>query len=358
MNEQYSVAGKVAVITGAAGALGGSLARHFAAQGADVVALVHRPEQVEPTVASLPALGGKPCGYACNVMDTVAVSKIADEVIAKYGKVDILINVAGGNVAGANVMPDQNFWDMKLEDWTKVLDLNLNGTVYPCHVFTKVFAKQGYGCILNISSMAAYDALSRVAGYGAAKEGVSNFTRWLAAEMAIKYGEKIRVNALAPGFFIGKQNRELEEDIELATMQTNALGFTRMIGEAYRYFAEQGRGHIAAITSIAGTKGLGPAPSYSATKAMQNVYLQALEQQANSRGLKIRFTDIRPGFVDTALLDGDFRYPMMLKPESVARDILSAIHHHRHIQVIDWKYRLLTCLWRRIPRCLWRHLRI
>ena len=157
---------------------------------------------------------------------------------------------------------------------------------------------------------------------------------------------------------IGKQNRELEEGIELATMQTNAMGFTRMIGEAYRYFAEQGRGHIAAITSIAGTKGLGPAPSYSATKAMQNVYLQALEQQANSRGLKIRFTDIRPGFVDTALLDGDFRYPMMLKPESVARDILSAIHHRRHIQIIDWKYRLLTSLWRRIPRCLWRHLRI
>ena len=154
------------------------------------------------------------------------------------------------------------------------------------------------------------------------------------------------------------QEDALEEGIELATMQTNAMGFTRMIGEAYRYFAEQGRGHIAAITSIAGTKGLGPAPSYSATKAMQNVYLQALEQQANSRGLKIRFTDIRPGFVDTALLDGDFRYPMMLKSESVARDILSAIHHHRHIQIIDWKYRLLTCLWRRIPRCLWRHLRI
>ena len=157
---------------------------------------------------------------------------------------------------------------------------------------------------------------------------------------------------------IGKQNRELKEDIELATIQTNGLGFTRMIGEAYRYFAERGQGHIAAITSIAGTKGLGPAPSYSATKAMQNVYLQALEQQAHSRGLNIRFTDIRPGFVDTALLDGDYRYPMMLKPENVAKDILSAIHRHRHIQVIDWKYRLLTSLWRRIPRCLWRHLPI
>jgi len=157
---------------------------------------------------------------------------------------------------------------------------------------------------------------------------------------------------------IGKQNRELREDIELATMQTNALGFTRMVGEAYRYFAEQGSGHIAAITSIAGTKGLGPAPSYSATKAMQNVYLQALEQQAHAQGLNIRFTDIRPGFVDTALLNGDFHYPMMLKPEAVAKDIVRAIRNRRHIRVIDWKYRLLTAVWRRIPRCVWRRMKL
>lgn len=157
---------------------------------------------------------------------------------------------------------------------------------------------------------------------------------------------------------IGKQNRELREDIELATMQTNALGFTRMVGEAYRYFAEQGSGHIAAITSIAGTKGLGPAPSYSATKAMQNVYLQALEQQAHARGLNIRFTDIRPGFVDTALLSGDFHYPMMLKPEAVAKNIVRTIRNRRHIRVIDWKYRLLTAVWRRIPRCVWRRMKL
>lgn len=214
MNELYSVEGKVAVITGAAGVLGGSLARHFASQGADVIALVHRPEQVETTVAELKKLGGKPCGYACNVMDSAEVASVADDIVAKYGKVDILINVAGGNVPGATVMDDQNFWDMKIEDWDKVMNLNLNGTVFPCHAFSKTFAKQGYGCILNISSMAAYDALTRVPGYGAAKEGVSNFTRWLAQEMAIKYNEKIRVNALAPGFFIGKQNRAalLNED--------------------------------------------------------------------------------------------------------------------------------------------------
>lgn len=157
---------------------------------------------------------------------------------------------------------------------------------------------------------------------------------------------------------IGKQNRELKEDIELATIQTNGMGFTRIIGEAYRYFAAQGHGHIAAITSIAGTKGLGPAPSYSATKAMQNVYLQALEQQAMTRGLNIHFTDIRPGFVDTALLSDDFHYPMMLKPEKVAKEIIYAIDHHRHIQVIDWKYRLLTALWRGIPRWVWRRIRL
>ena len=157
---------------------------------------------------------------------------------------------------------------------------------------------------------------------------------------------------------IGKQNRELKEDTELATMQTNGVGFTRMIGEAYRYFATQGEGHIAAITSIAGTKGLGPAPAYSATKAMQNVYLQALEQQAHARGLKIHFTDIRPGFVDTALLAGNFHYPMMLKPEKVAQEIVSAINSKQHIRVIDWRYRLLTALWRRIPRCLWRNMKL
>ena len=169
---------------------------------------------------------------------------------------------------------------------------------------------------------------------------------------------------------IGKQNRELKEDIELATMQTNAVGFTRMIGEAYRYFADHGGGHIAAITSIAGTKGLGPAPSYSATKAMQNVYLQALEQQATSRRLNIRITDIRPGFVDTALLRDDqtefdssrstaaFHYPMMMQPEKVAKEIIYAINHKKHVRIIDWRYRVLTTLWQMIPRWLWRRFKL
>ena len=158
---------------------------------------------------------------------------------------------------------------------------------------------------------------------------------------------------------IGKQNRTLEPDIELQTMDTNAIGFTRMIGTAYRYFAEQGKGHIAAITSIAGTKGLGPAPAYSATKALQATYLQALEQQTRQRGLyDIHFTDIRPGFVDTALLSGSFRYPMMLRPESVARDIVSSIRKRRHVRVIDTRYRVLNFFWRLVPNFIWRRLRL
>ena len=157
---------------------------------------------------------------------------------------------------------------------------------------------------------------------------------------------------------IGRQNRNLEADIELRTMDTNAVGFTRMIGTAYRYFAQRGEGHIAAITSIAGTKGLGPAPAYSATKALQATYLQALEQQSRQSGLRIRFTDIRPGFVDTALLNGDFKYPMLLQPAAVARDIVGSIYKRRHVRIIDLRYRILTFFWRLIPNWLWRRFKL
>ena len=157
---------------------------------------------------------------------------------------------------------------------------------------------------------------------------------------------------------IGWQNRTLEPDVELTTMETNAVGFTRMITTAYRYFVEQGQGHIAAITSIAGTKGLGPAPAYSASKALQVTYLEALEQQAHQRGIPIRFTDIRPGFVDTALLGDGFHYPMLMKPERVAAEIVRSIQRRQHVRIIDFRYRLLTFFWRLVPRALWRRIRI
>jgi len=155
---------------------------------------------------------------------------------------------------------------------------------------------------------------------------------------------------------IGKQNRDLQTDIEMRTVDTNAMGFTRMVDTAFNYLASHGGGHIATISSIAGTKGLGPAPSYSATKAFQNTYLQALEQLANARRLNIRFTDLRPGFVDTPLLDGDNHFPMMLRPQQVAKEMVEAIERRRHVRVIDWRWRIITALWRLIPRSIWRKL--
>lgn len=162
---------------------------------------------------------------------------------------------------------------------------------------------------------------------------------------------------------IGSQNRELHEDIELRTVETNATGFTRMVGAAFRYMATHGGGHIAVVSSIAGTRGLGPAPAYSATKALQNTYIEALQQLANARRLNIGFTDLRPGFVDTDLLkpksgDAAFHYPMMLAPTAVARDMVRAVDGLRHVRVIDWRWRVVTAAWRLIPRWLWRHFKL
>lgn len=177
-----------------------------------------------------------------------------------------------------------------------------------------------------------------------------------AAPMALR--ELIRRNGGMDLYFhasgIGKQNPELNPAIELDTMETNAKGFTRMVGEAFRYLREQGGGHIACVTSIAGTKGLGPAPAYSATKALQNTYLQALEQLANSQSLNIRFTDLRPGFVDTPLLSGTHHYPLLLDVDSVADDIVRSVLRKRHVRVIDWRWRCVTTLWKLIPKWIWR----
>lgn len=157
---------------------------------------------------------------------------------------------------------------------------------------------------------------------------------------------------------IGHQNRSLDERIELDTMQTNGVGFTRMIGAAYRYMAQQGGGHIAVISSIAGTKGLGPAPAYSATKAMQNTYIQSLEQLANAQHLNIRFTDLRPGFVATDLLNDGNHYPILLNKTKVAKEMVYAIEHNNSKRVIDWRWRMITAVWKMIPNWIWRRLKL
>ena len=157
---------------------------------------------------------------------------------------------------------------------------------------------------------------------------------------------------------IGKQNADLQMDIELSTAQTNVLGFIRMVDTAYGYFREKGEGHIAVISSIAGTKGLGAAPAYSATKRFQNIYIEALEQLARMQGLKIRFTDIRPGFVDTDLLGDDKKYPLLMCPEKVAKRIVRAIERCEAVCTMDWRYRIIVFFWRLIPRFIWKRLPI
>ena len=208
-NELFSIAGKVAVITGAGGVLGGNIAQHFVQQGAKVVAIDIRQEQLDNRVAELKQYGNDVIGIIGNVLDIASLEKVAEEVVAKWGQIDILLNIAGGNMPGATLEPDQHFYDMDISCWEKVTNLNMNGTVYPSMIFGKVMAKQKKGCIINVSSMAAYSAITRVPGYSAAKTAVANFTQWLASEMALKYGDGIRVNAIAPGFFIGDQNRRV-----------------------------------------------------------------------------------------------------------------------------------------------------
>lgn len=157
---------------------------------------------------------------------------------------------------------------------------------------------------------------------------------------------------------VGHQNRMLEPGIESATISTNCDGFVRMIDAAFAYFRSAGHGHIAAISSIAGTRGLGAAPAYSASKKFQNIYLQSLSQLAHMEHLDISFTDIRPGFVKTHLLDGDQNYPFQLDAGKVARSIFKAISHRRRVVVIDNLYAVVTFFWSLIPGFIWERMNI
>ena len=157
---------------------------------------------------------------------------------------------------------------------------------------------------------------------------------------------------------IGKQNPTLETGLELATAATNVEGFIRMTNAAFHHFEQQGHGHLAVISSIAGTKGLGAAPAYSATKGFQNIYMDALDQLARMKKLSIQFTDIRPGFVATPLLNNQKKYPMLMEAPIVALDIVSAIEKKKRVAIIDWKFRLLVGFWRLIPKWIWLRLPI
>lgn len=209
MNELFNIKDNITVITGGTGVLGRTIAQYLAKNGAQVIILGRKEEIGNKIVETIMKDGGKADFMKTDVMNPASVQKNCDDIIAKYKRIDTLLNAAGGNMAGATISPDQTFFDLKIEDFQKVLDLNLTGTVIPTQVFLKPMVKQGKGSIINFSSMAAFRPMTRVCGYAAAKAGISNFTQFMATECAKKFGEGIRVNAIAPGFFITEQNRSL-----------------------------------------------------------------------------------------------------------------------------------------------------
>jgi len=205
----FDISQQVIVVTGATGVLAGSAARYFASQGARVVFLGRDRARLDQAIADTKELPGETLGFSCDVLDTAGLEQVRDDVLARFGRIDALINAAGGNQPGATITPEKTFLDLDLAAYRQVLGLNLDGTVVPSLVFSKVFAAQKRGNIINFSSMASAQAITRVIGYSNAKAAVDNFTKWLAVELANKFGDGLRVNAIAPGFFIADQNRRL-----------------------------------------------------------------------------------------------------------------------------------------------------
>ena len=209
MNNLFDINGYVVAITGGTGVLGRTIAKYLALNGAKVIILGRKEDVGAEIVADIQKNGGECEFLKTDVMNQEVVQQNCDYIIGKYGRIDTLLNAAGGNMKGATITPEQTFFDLEAKQFQTVLDLNLTGTVIPTQVFLKPMVKQGKGSIINFSSMAAFRPMTRVCGYAAAKAGISNFTAFMATECAKKFGEGIRVNAIAPGFFITEQNRAL-----------------------------------------------------------------------------------------------------------------------------------------------------
>lgn len=226
----FYIAGKVTVVTGGAGVLCAALCRALANEGAKIAVLDLDPAAAGRLAAEICTAGGESISVPCDVLDKTSIEFAAREIIAKFGRVDILINGAGGNKPQATTSPEQSFFDLPTDALRWVFDLNLLGTILPSQVFGRIMAEQKNGVILNISSMNAFRPLTRIAAYSAAKAGVSNFTQWLAVHMAQTYSPEIRVNAVAPGFFVGEQNRRLllKEDGSLTPRGQSILAHTPM----------------------------------------------------------------------------------------------------------------------------------
>ena len=209
MKNLFDIKDNVVVITGGTGVLGREIGKYLALQGSHVVLLGRKEEVGKEIVADICQQGGDAMFMQCDVMSQNSCEEICKAVLDKYGKVDALLNAAGGNMPGATISPTGTFFDVSVEEFQKVLNVNLTGTVIPTQVFLKPMVKAGKGSIVNFSSMAAFRPMTRVMGYAAAKAGISNFTAFLANEVAKKFTSGIRVNAIAPGFFLTNQNRAL-----------------------------------------------------------------------------------------------------------------------------------------------------
>lgn len=209
MNDLFNIEGNVTVITGGTGVLGRTIAKYLALNGAIVIILGRNEAVGNAIVDDIKAAGGSAEFMTTDVMSPDKVRQNRSDILQKHGRVDTLLNAAGGNMPGAVIAPDDTIFNLSPDAFSKVLSLNLTGTVIPTQVFLQPMAKQGKGSIINFSSMSAFRPLTRVCGYSAAKAGVSNFTAYMATECARKFGEGIRVNAIAPGFFLTDQNRTL-----------------------------------------------------------------------------------------------------------------------------------------------------
>jgi NAD(P)-dependent dehydrogenase (short-subunit alcohol dehydrogenase family) len=205
----FSLHNKTAVITGASGVLGSAMAKGLAKAGANVVLIGRRKAELIKVADEIKASGGSAMFAESDVLNESQLREARKNAILTFGRIDILVNAAGGNQPGAIVTPDKSFFDMEMKAFNDVVSLNLQGTVLPTQIFGELFSQQKEGVIINISSLSAIRPLTRVVGYSAAKAAVTNFTQWLAIEMAKKYGDGIRVNAIAPGFFLTEQNRLL-----------------------------------------------------------------------------------------------------------------------------------------------------
>jgi NAD(P)-dependent dehydrogenase (short-subunit alcohol dehydrogenase family) len=209
MDFHFDFTGRTVVMTGGAGVLGGEMACALAKSGANVAVIDRNADSSAALVDRLCEGSARGLFVAGDVLDRPSLEAAAEQILDHYGRIDALINAAGGNHPDATTKPDRSFFDIPPEALRWVFDLNVLGTILPSQVFGKPMAEQGTGVILNVSSMNAFRPLTRIPAYSAAKAGISNFTQWLAVHMAQNYSPGIRVNAIAPGFFLGRQNRFL-----------------------------------------------------------------------------------------------------------------------------------------------------